>query len=480
MPSKHVTRRTVLHALPLPLLAAAIGCSGPGGPKADVVDPWGEAANIRKRIKAPTIRDQIFNITAFGAAAVTGVNNGPAIRDAIEAASNAGGGVVVVPSGIFATGPVHLKSGVELHLEDGAQLFFIPNPELYLPPVFTRWEGVEFMGYSPLIYAFEQSDIAITGKGIIDGGASNVHWWPWKGPWKGKFADAPDTQGTARQRLFADAEAGIAPENRVYANGAFIRPPLIQFYRSDRVLIEGVTVRNSPFWCMNPVLCRNVTVRNVTAESHGPNSDGCNPESCEDVLIEGCEFNTGDDCIAIKSGRNADGRRLATPSRNIVISNCRMQDGHGGVVMGSELSGGIENVFVENCQMDSPNLDRGVRIKTNAQRGGFVRNINVRNVDIGYVSELLVVNFFYEEGENGDHKPDVSGIVLENISCREVDRVMNVQGFDSTPVGEISLRGVRVGAAANSSLARNFKKIEMVDVQVAGATITSVSQLTAL
>ena len=173
------------------------------------------------------------------------------------------------------------------------------------------------------------------------------------------------------------------------------------------MLIEGVTFTNSPMWIINPVLCENVTVRGVTVDSHGPNNDGCDPESCRNVLIEDCVFDTGDDCIAIKSGRNADGRRIGVPSENIIIRDCQMKDGHGGVVLGSEMSGGIRNVFVENCEMDSPNLDRAIRLKSNSLRGGYLENLFVRNVKVGQVADAVVrINLNYDK-DRGEHPPTV-------------------------------------------------------------------------
>jgi polygalacturonase len=349
------------------------------------------------------------------------------------------------------TGPVHLESHIELHVEKGATVSFIPEPERYLPAVFTRWEGMEFMGLSPLIYAFEKTDIAITGEGTLDGGADDTHWWPWKGKWKGKFLDAEPTQKSARDRLFADAEAGVPPEDRHYAEDAYLRPPFVQMYRCQNVLIEGVTITNSPFWLLHPVLSTSVTVRSVTCRSMGPNSDGCDPESCKNVLIEECVFDTGDDCIAIKSGRNADGRRVGVPSENIIVSNCEMKAGHGGVVMGSELSGGIRNVFVENCRMSSPDLERGIRIKTNAMRGGGVQNLNVRGLEIGTVRDLFVINFYYEEGENGPFAPLVAGIDIRDVHCANAERVMDLRGFEHAHIRDVVLANVTVDKAVKPS-----------------------------
>ncbi len=436
-----------------------------------------EAEAIRARIQPPVIPDRRFDVTDFGAVGDGQRDCSEAIASAIAAASAAGGGRVVVPAGDFLTGPVHLQSRIELHLEKAAHLVFIPEPERYLPAVFTRWEGLELMGYSPLIYAYGQTDVAITGEGTLDGSANDTTWWPWKGKWKGKFAEEKLTQHAARTRLMEDAEAGVPPSERHYAEGAYLRPPFVQTYRCQRVLIEGVTIINSPFWLIHPVLCENVTVRGVTCHSKGPNSDGCDPESCRDVLIEDCVFDTGDDCIAIKSGRNADGRRVGVPSENILVSGCEMKAGHGGVVMGSELSGGIRNVFVEHCRMSSPDLLRGIRIKTNAQRGGGVEHLRVRDVDIGTVRDLLVVNFHYEEGANGPHAPLVKDIEIRDLRCASAERVMDLRGFAHAPIRDVRLVNIDVERAAKPSRVEHVAEMFFDDVNVNGQAVTRAEDL---
>jgi unsaturated rhamnogalacturonyl hydrolase len=202
-------------------------------------------------------------------------------------------------------------------------------------------------------------------------------------------------------------------------------------------------------WEINPVLCTNVIVRRVNIVSIGPNNDGCNPDSCRDVLIEDCQFTTGDDCIAIKSGRNNDGRRVGVPSENLIIRRCTMKDGHGGVVIGSEISGDCRNVFVEECVMDSPNLDRALRFKSNARRGGVIENVFMRNVEIGKVAEaVLTIDLIYEEGANGPFRPVVRNVVLEHVTSRSSPRVMWIAGFagaviDGVRFSDCTFTGVR-------------------------------------
>ncbi|HMF98010.1 MAG TPA: glycosyl hydrolase family 28 protein [Vicinamibacterales bacterium] len=264
-------------------------------------DLWATADAIVRRITLPTFPPRTFEITRYGA--TTSADATGAFRAAIEACVKGGGGRVVVPKGRFETGAIRLRSNVNLHLDDGATIAFSRDPRAYLPTVLTRYEGVELMNYSPFIYAIDQHDIAITGAGTLDGQADESHWWNWRGA--GAAAGAPMTP--ARTRLFEIAARGVPPAERRFGDGSFLRPNFVQTYRCRNVLIDGVTVVNSPMWELHPVLCENVVVRGVTIRSHGPNNDGCDPESCRDVLIERCSFDTGDDCIALKSGRNQDG-----------------------------------------------------------------------------------------------------------------------------------------------------------------------------
>jgi unsaturated rhamnogalacturonyl hydrolase len=367
----------------------------------------------------------------------------------------------VVPAGEWLTGAIHLLSNVNLHVAEGATLRFSTDPSHY-PLVFTRWEGVECINYSPLIYAFEQENIAITGKGTLDGAASNDNWWGWN-----RRGERPSRQAAPRQRLFAMAEEGVPPEQRVMGDGHFLRPNFIQPYRCRNVLIEGVKIINSPMWQVHPVLSSNVIVRGVEIISHGPNNDGCNPESSRDVLIEDSIFDTGDDCIAIKSGRNADGRRLNVPSENIIIRNSLMRDGHGGVVLGSECTGGIRNVFVENCSMDSPRLARALRFKNNAVRGGVLENVYMRNVRIGRVDEAaLTMDLLYEEGADGPYLPVVRNIHMDNITSSGSPRVIFIRGFPGAIVENVSIRNSRFIGLTETEVLQNAGSVLLENVDM--------------
>ncbi|HVS54462.1 MAG TPA: glycoside hydrolase family 28 protein [Opitutaceae bacterium] len=424
---------------------------------------WQTAGEILARIRAPQFPARDFPIVQHGAVAGGKTDCTAAIRAAIEACHAAGGGRVVVPAGEFLTGAIHLQSNVELHLAEGATLLFRTDPAAYLPAVFTRWEGTECMNYSALIYAFEQENIAVTGSGTLDGQAADDNWWAWARRDEKKMSPAvPDAT-----RLVAAGDNAVPVAQRLFGAGHFLRPNFIQPYRCKNVLIEGVRIRRSPMWEINPVLCTNVTVRGVDILSHGPNNDGCNPDSSRDVLIENCIFDTGDDCIAIKSGRNDDGRRVGVAVENLIIRGCKMKDGHGGVVVGSETAAGCRNVFIENCTMDSPNLERALRFKSNAQRGGVIENIFMRNTEINRVAEAIItVDFLYEEGPNGAHNPVLRNVQLEHVVAHSTPRVFYVAGFAGAVIDGLRLAHCSFSGVENAELIEHAGHIELDDVAI--------------
>lgn len=390
---------------------------------------WARLPIILTSITKPTFPDVEFNILDYGAVSDGVTKCTSAFDEAIKACRNAGGGSVVVPAGNFLTGPIHLLSNTNLHLLKGAYIKFSTTFSDYLPVVYTRFEGTELYNYSPCVYAFEQQNIAITGQGTLDAQGANSNWWAWK------------TTGSADvNSLLAMAEKGLPVEDRIFGAGHYIRPNMIQPYRCTNVLIDSVTVLNGPMWHIHPVLSTNVTVSNVTVVGHGRNNDGCNPESCTNVLIKNCYFNTGDDCIAIKSGRNADGRRVNVPTSYIVIQGCEMKDGHGGVVIGSEISGGAHHIYAEDCQMDSPQLDRALRIKTNSIRGGIIENIYMRNIEVGQVADAAIrVNFNYGEGDISTYVPIVRNIEVTNMTCNKANYAIEFAAYKRSPVQNVRL-----------------------------------------
>ena len=390
---------------------------------------WDEAEykRIEQSIQLPDLPQtaKVYDISKYGAKLSNpAAQNQKAINKLIALVSKKGGGCVVIPKGTWKTGAIEMKSRVKLEVQKDATLQFVFDTKLY-PLVRTSWEGLACWNYSPCIYAYKATDIAITGEGTIDGGGNMETWWPMCGHKSFNYKEGITKEAQclgSRAKLLKQAEDGVDFDQRKFGLGQGLRPQLINFVRSERILIQGVKLLNSPFWVIHPLLCKNITVKGVTIWNEGPNGDGCDPEACENVLIEDCIFHTGDDCIAIKSGRNNDGRLWNQPSRNIIIRNCEMQDGHGGVVIGSEISGGCENVYAENCRMDSPNLERILRIKTNNCRGGLIQNINMRKVTVGQCKEaVLKINLDYERKEicYRGFEPTVRNVSMEDVTCQK-------------------------------------------------------------
>lgn len=421
-----------------------------------VAQGWDEVKykQIEQSIRVPQFAEKAYPITKFGAKTTNpAAQNQKAIQKAIDACSKKGGGKVIIPAGEkFLTGAITLKDGVNLVVEEGATLEFVFQPVLY-PIVETSWEGLECFNLSPCIYAFKAKDIAITGKGTIDGGGSNDTWWPWNGNPRFGWKEGMISQRIeSRPRLLKNGEDGIPMYNekgertpeRVFGPQDGLRPQLVSFNKCDGILLEDVTLLRSPFWVIHPLHSTDITVRRVKMINDGPNGDGCDPECCDRVLIEDCYFNTGDDCIAIKSGRNRDGRERNMPSKNIIIRNCEMKNGHGGVVIGSEISGGCQNVYAHDCVMDSPELERVLRIKTNSCRGGIIENINMRNVKVGVCKEsVLKINLDYEPKEIccRGYYPTVRNIYMENVTSESSQYGVQIIGLEEdTYVYDITVK----------------------------------------
>jgi polygalacturonase len=331
---------------------------------------------------------------------------------------------------------------------------------------------MELMNFSPFIYAFEQEHIGISGPGTLDGNADCDHWWPWKGRTNCGWKQGDVNQDPDRNALMDMVERGVPVAQRVFGPGHYLRPQFIQPYRCADVLIEGVRLVRSPMWQVHPVLCRNVTIRNLSITADGPNTDGCDPESCTDVLISNCDFDTGDDCIAIKAGRNADGRRVKVPSENIVIDRCRMKNGHGGITIGSEISAGVRNVFAQDCQLDSPQLDFAVRVKNNATRGGLIENIFARNLRIGQVAKaVLTIDFNYEEAEKGGFTPVARNVVLENVTTNKAEYGLYLRGFAHAPIRDVSLVDCTFNGVAKPDLVEHVDGLSMRNVRVNGKVV---------
>lgn len=440
------------------------GAQSPATVWNNTAEPLKEMELIRKQIKAPVFPARDFLVTKFGAKGDGKTLNTEAFRKAIAACVKSGGGRVVVPPGNFMTGAIHLKSNVNLHLQDSAKITFSVNPSHY-PIVFGRWEGMELMNYSALIYAYEQHNIAITGNGILDGNATYNDWYSWN---TGK----PSKQVKARNLLHEMTHNETDPKKRVFGEGSYLRPNFIQLYSCNNILISGVKMINSPMWNVNPVLCENVTMENMKIIAHGSNTDGIDPESCKNVLIRNCYFDTGDDCIAIKSGRDHDGRRIAKPAENHIIENCQMKDGHGGVVIGSEISGGARNIFAINCIMDSPNLDRILRLKTSSSRGGIIENVFMKDIKVGaYRDAAVTCNMFYEQP--GDFMPVIRNIWVENVDVEKGGAYgIFVNAYKESPVENLrivncDIRGVKIPMKID-----HVKDFKLENVKINGVAVT--------
>lgn len=389
-----------------------------------------------KEYKFPT---KDFFITDFGASASN--DNTSAINYAINACCDEGGGRVIIPRGIWFTGPIHLKSNVNLHLEAGAILRFSDDPEKYLPAVKSSWEGMECLNYSPLIYAFECKNIAITGNGIIQPDMKN--WTTW--------FERTDAHLLALKNLYNMMSTGAPVEERNMAVGEnHLRPHLIQFNRCQNILLDGIIIRESPFWTIHMFLCDNGIVRNLDVKAHGNNNDGIDLEMSSNFLIEDCIFDQGDDAIVIKSGRNHDGWRLNKPSQNIVIRNCEVLKGNTLLGIGSELSAGIQNIYLHNCKTPQQ-VYRLLQIKTNHRRGGFVKNVFMDNIQVDKIRYQLLdidTDVFYQWKDLVQTYDTVitsiDNITIRNIQCNEVSMIYDLKGDSRNPIGTVNLYNIHV------------------------------------
>ncbi len=416
---------------------------------------WNLAKEIVQRIKEPRFPNRNFNVCQFGAVGDGKTDCTRGFAEAIMECYRAGGGRVVVPPGTYVCGPIHLRSGVNLHLERSAIIVFTTNVAAYLPVVFSRFEGVEVMNYSPLVYARGQSNIALTGKGILDARdfAKVVH------PWAREAR-------VDIERLAQMAADGVPVEQRVFGQGHKLRQNFFQPMNCINVLVEGVTFLGSPMWTLNPIYCTNVIIRGVTVITEGPNTDGCNPDSCYDILIEDCWFSNGDDCIAIKSGRDHDGRRVNVPSQNVVIRRCRFANGHGGVALGSETAGGIANVFVEDCYFESPDLRMALRWKTNPARGGYITNVYFRNchVKCARFGIHMTMRYAASGAKEGDHMPIVSDAYIENCRFETLlERPVFIEGHSERgKISRVVIRDCKFGVAPKPGLITNATAVQII------------------
>jgi polygalacturonase len=443
-----------LFAVALPILVAS--CATHKSGKDSTADAWARVPGILKNIVPPQFPSREFVVTRYGAVGDGTSDSSEAFQKAISECSSAGGGSVVVPPGTFLTGPIHLKNNVNLHLNTGATIRFSTNPDNYLPVVLTRFEGTEVMNYSPFIYAFGQTNIAVTGEGTLDGQASPTVWHDW-------------ARGGDPRRLVEMGNQGIPTVQRIFGKDHHLRPNFVEPVRCKNILIEGVTILNSPMWVLSPVYCTNVTVRNVTVKTKGPNTDGCDPDSCSDVLIEGCSFSDGDDCIAIKSGRDRDGQKVNVPCRNLVVKDCHFEAGHGGVAIGSETSGGVENVFAENCNFDSPDLEMALRFKTNPARGGFIKDVFIRNCSVktAQVGVHMTLRYGSSGAMNGESIPKIHDVHIQNCTFANLTkRPIFIEGWSpANQITDVSILSCNFLQANQDSMVTNASNIDLSNTE---------------
>ncbi len=420
---------------------------------------WEMADEILKYISEPVFPDTTFHVMEYGARDDSTFDSRPALLEAINACNLAGGGKVVVPAGTYLIkGPLVLKSHVNLHLQEGARLEFSTEPNDYLPMVLTKWEGTECYNYSPFIYSYQCVNVAITGKGAIDGNGAAVFntWKPLEKP--------------GMDRLRQMGNDSVPVYERVFGEGWYLRPCMIQFYGCKNVMVEGVSIYDSPFWIIHPVFCDNVIVRDVFIDGHNYNNDGCDPESSTNVLIENVDFHVGDDGIAIKSGRDQDGWRVGQATENVIIRNCRFAQW--AITIGSEMSGGVRNVFIEDCQIDS--CRNGIYFKSNLDRGGFFENLHMRRISAN-ICHWGVINFRtdYHGYRGGNYPTRFRNITIEDVTCNRVDSVaILANGVPEAKLYDITLRNIEVKQAPKATQMQNIVNLTLDNVRVNGKLVT--------
>ena len=400
------------------------------------------------------------------------------INKTIEKLNANGGGTLFFPAGKYLTGAIKLKSNITIELEAGATLLFSDNFDDYLPYVEMRHEGIMMNSFSPLIYAVDAENITIKGEGKIDG--QGKKWWD------EFFRVIVDLKDNGKRDINKyqpmwdkanDVKKLYAETNEDYISSMqrrFFRPPFIQPIRCKNVRIEGITIVNSPFWTVNPEFCENVTVDRVTiANPLSPNTDGINPESCRYVHISNCHISVGDDCITLKSGRDLQARNLNAPNENITITNCTMLAGHGGVVIGSEMSGGVKKVVISNCVFDG--TDRGIRIKSTRGRGGVVEDIQINNIVMRNIQEeAIVLDMLYSKmpiEPVTDRTPIFRNINISNVTGSDVLIPIKIRGLEESPISNISFTNINIDGK-QKCVFQNCTNIKMKDVFVNGEKIT--------
>jgi polygalacturonase len=446
--------------------AAAVPAPAAGAPAPDPI--WDQVPALMARIVPPKFPEKDCDVTKHGAKGDGRTDARPAFTRAIAECASAGGGRVVVPEGnFFLAGPLYLKSGINLHLLEKAVVRFSTNPDHYLPPVLVRWEGTRVHNYSPLIYAYKEKNIAITGRGTIDGqaGTEGSGWLELL-----KMEPAPDKSRDALRKM---GQTGVPVDKRVFGKGSNLRPQLFHAYECENIQLHGVTFTGSPFWTLHPAFSRNISVRSVTVKrSHPhriPNDDGFDPDSCQDVLVDNSYFDTVDDNIAIKSGRDNDAWP-GTPSENIIVRNSTFSHAQwGGLVIGSEVGGGVRNVFLENNWMTE--VGRALYVKSNTERGGFVENIHARNIHVAKADRCIMLESAYQGVKDGKHPTPFRNLRFHNVVCDEVNHGVIADGLSQQPIRGLHLRDVVIKRASTPTQVANAEQPRFEDVRINGQPV---------
>lgn len=412
---------------------------------------------ILDRIVVPTFPDNTFSVLNYGAIPNGKDDAKPAFDKAISECAAAGGGKVIVPKGVYyLEGPIHLESHLNLELQEGAVLKFSSNPDAY-PNVFTSWEGTLLYNYSPFIYAYQKENIAITGQGTIDGESAKT------------FAKWHPLQKTD-QLLSREMNHNKTPyKDRQFGKGHFLRPQLIQFFECKNILIENVKIEDAPFWCLHLLKCVNATLRGLKYDAQNKNNDGIDVEYSKDVLIEHITFNNNDDNVAIKAGRDNEGRNMNMPSENIIVRNCHFKGLHA-IVMGSEMSSGVRNVFVDNCDYVGY-VKRGVYLKSNPDRGGQISDVFVNNVVFGEVLDCFMITSNYHNEGTG-YPTTIKNIHLNNVKCKKANNYgVYIKGHPDKQVTDIHISHMKVKDAGRDSFVDYADNITFKSLKINGKTV---------
>lgn len=456
--------------------------------------PFADLPFAMPRVSEPTIPHRTFVITDFGAVSDGHTLNTDAFVAAIRACANTGGGRVLVPAGLWLTGPIELKSNLDLHLEQSAVILFSPDIEHY-PLKEATYEGQKAVRRQSPLSAENCENIAITGDGIIDG--SGHVWRPVKrskltaGQWKELVASGgvvddeeriwyPSEEALKGPQTVRELSQVNADIQAYTSAGEHLRPVMVSLVNCKNVLLDGPTFQNSPAWNIHPLICENMIIRNITVRNPwwSQNGDGLDLESCRNVLVYNCSFDVGDDAICMKSGRNEAGRRRGKPTENVAIWNCTVYHGHGGFVVGSEMSGGIRNIAVRNCEFLG--TDVGLRFKSTRGRGGVVENIYIENIRMTDIAtDAIRFNLFYASKSLGpeasleipaepvtEKTPRFQNIQMKNIICRGAKNAIYIQGLPEMPVQHIDIEDIVILADAGVTCIEadqiRFKKVSII------------------